>query len=256
MPHTTAMVYLQGLPITSKTENTLRCAYLSQDLRKYMTQRENWNEHIADTIWWEAHKCALNRMTTTNKTRIQKFVNRCLPTNKKLHDQDPEHAPTCPLCTVIETNPHVSTCAHQSRSKLRGNLRRNITKTLDKYDTHVHIKECMLLGLTQTLQGGNTEIDSVNLSFTPTGPIKKALDEQNAIGWNNFYRGRIASSWNAVQQGHCKTRNNGKQDTTKWATAIITTLWHGFLQLWEARKDDQHGRDSAQKQEKERTLLL
>ena len=114
----------------------------------------------------------------------------------------------------------------------------------------------MLLGIMQTLQGGNTAIDSINLSFTPTGLIKKALDEQNAIGWNNFYRGRIASSWNAVQQGHCKTRNNGKQDTTKWATAIITTLWHGFLQLWEARKDDQHGRDSAQKQEKERTLLL
>ena len=60
MPHTTAMVYLQGLPITIKTENTLRCAYLSHDLRKYMTQRENWNEHIADTIWWEAHKRALN----------------------------------------------------------------------------------------------------------------------------------------------------------------------------------------------------
>ena len=31
---------------------------------------------------------------------------------------------------------------------------------------------------------------------------------------------------------------------------------HGFLQLWEARKDNQHGRDSVQKQEKERTLLL
>ena len=56
--------------------------------------------------------------------------------------------------------------------------------------------------------------------------------------------------------GTLQDTKNGKQDTTKWATAIITTLWHGFLQLWEARKDDQHGRDSAQKQEKERTLLL
>ena len=41
-----------------------------------------------------------------------------------------------------------------------------------------------------------------------------------------------------------KTRQNG-------ATAIITTLWHGFLQLWAAEKDDQHCRDSVQKQEKE-----
>ena len=113
----------------------------------------------------------------------------------------------------------------------------------------------MLLGLMQTQQGGNTAIKSVDLSFTPSGPIKNAIDEQNAIGWNNFYRGRIASAWNAVQQGHYKARKNGKQDTTKWVMAVITTLWHGFLQLWEARKDD-HGRDSAQKQEKERPLLL
>ena len=81
----------------------------------------------------------------------------------------------------------------------------------------------------QTLQGGNTAIDSVNLSFTPTGPIKKALDEQNAIRWNNFYRGRIASAWNAVQQGHYKTRKNGKQDTTIQNGRWISLLHYGTV---------------------------
>jgi hypothetical protein len=46
------------------------------------------------------------------------------------------------------------------------------------------------------------------------------------------------------------------QDTDQWTTAIITTLWHGFLQLWESRKDDQHGRDIQEKQEKERDILI
>jgi hypothetical protein len=38
--------------------------------------------------------------------------------------------------------------------------------------------------------------------------------------------------------------------------AIITTLWHGVLQLWESRKDDQQGSDHQEKQEKERDILL
>ena len=87
----------------------------------------------------------------------------------------------------------------------------------------------MLLRLIRTLQGGNMTIDSADLSFMPTGSIMNALDKQNAIGWNNFYRGRIASAWNDAQHTHNKARKNRKQDITKWATAIITTLWHGFL---------------------------
>ena len=160
------------------------------------------------------------RTKLPEKNEQNKSINRCLLTNKKLHDQEPGHAPTCPLCTVTETFPHVSTWKHQSHSKPRGKLRRNLTKTLEKYDTHAHIKECMLLGLIQTLQGGNMTIDSADLSFTPTESIKNALDKQNAIGWNNFYRGRIASAWNNAQHAHYKARKNGKQDTMKWATAI------------------------------------
>ena len=75
---------------------------------------------------------------------------------------------------------------------------------------HAHIKECMPLGLIQTLQGGNMTIDSADLSFTPTESIKNALDKQNAIGWNNFYRGRIASAWNEPQHAYYKARKNGK----------------------------------------------
>jgi hypothetical protein len=52
------------------------------------------------------------------------------------------------------------------------------------------------------------------------------------------------------------TANSRNTDTNHWTTAIITTLWHGFLQPWESRNDDQHGRDQQEKQEKERDILL
>jgi hypothetical protein len=34
-----------------------------------------------------------------------------------------------------------------------------------------------------------------------------------------------------------------------------TAMWHGFLQMWEDRNDDQHGRDQQEGTTKERTIL-
>ena len=102
-----------------------------------------------------------------------------------------------------------------------------------------------------------TPIDLTDLSFTPTGKIRRALDEQHSIGWLNFYRGRISTTWLAAQHDHAKLNTNqAEQDTTQWASQIITTLWHGFLQLWEERKQDQHGRDTIQQSDKLRKNLL
>ena len=94
------------------------------------------------------------------------------------------------------------------------------------------------------------------MPFTPERTIKQAINDQNEIGWTNFYRGRIALEWQTAQQEYYFNKFKKYQDTDKWTTAIITTIWHGFLQLWESRKDDQHGRDLQEKQEKERDILI
>ena len=98
LPETRAMLYKQGQPVTSKEAKTLRRAYLSQDLLQHMKQREKWkSESTAEKICWIAHQRALQRMNSTNKTRVHKFIHRWLPTNKKLHDYNKDHTNKCPF---------------------------------------------------------------------------------------------------------------------------------------------------------------
>ena len=66
----------------------------------------------------------------------------------------------------------------------------------------------------------------------------------------------MALEWQTAQQDYYYKKFKKHQDTNQWTTAIITTIWHGFLQLWESRNEDQHGRDTKEKQEKQQDILL
>ena len=222
-----------------------------------MSRREDWHPCIPSTICWEAHKRAIKKLDATNKTRIQKFVHRCLPTNKKLHDINQEHLPKCPSCNCIETNEHVTSCNNTRRNKIRKTTKTNLAKMLDKLNTNGPIKECLLIGIERAFTENTEPIKDTELSFDQTPLISQALNEQQDIGWANFYRGRISKAWLIAQGAHSsKNSNQAKQDLEQWATKIITTIWHGFLQLWEERKQDQHGRDVIQQQATTRQNLL
>jgi hypothetical protein len=256
IPQAKVMLYKQNKPVTSKIPQTLRQAYLSQGLREYMIHREKWTQSTPEQICWTAHQRAIKRMNPTDKTRILKFIHRCLPTNKKLHDIDKEYSAKCPACTSTETNEHVTTCNNPRRKELRHKLWKNLSKKMEKCYTHHTVKECILTGLKKTMTGDTTILNPHELSFTPTGSVQRAITAQNKMGWNNFYRGRIALEWLTAQQEQYEGKYKPKQDTEQWATNIINTIWHGFLTLWESRKEDQHGRDLIQQKEKEREILL
>ena len=182
IPTTQAMLYKQGKPVTSKESDTLRRAYLSQDLREHMINREKWQDNTPDKICWTAHQRAIQRMNSTDKTRILKFIHRCLPTNKKLNDIDCEHTNKCPKCHEIETNEHVTTCKDARQTNIQQIIWRNIAKKLDKQYTHHTVKECILAGIKKTMSGDTTTLQDNDISFIPTGTIQRAIQEQNQFG--------------------------------------------------------------------------
>ena len=114
---------------------------------------------------------------------------------------------------------------------------------MEKQETHIHAQENILQGLTAAIEKGIDRVEDHELSFQPKGLIKQALKEQNDIGWTNFYKGRISIKWERVQRSHYNKKKLKKADSHIWATTIITAMWHGFLQIWEDRNNDQHGRD-------------
>jgi hypothetical protein len=129
MPTTIAMLYHKGLPVTSKEAETLREAYGTIEYCRHVTTKENWKQATYATIWWEVNKRALAKLENNDRTRITKLINRILPSNSKLHQQDKLHLPKCPSCNEVETNNHVSACLNPRRTKLRNNMLRTVRRT-------------------------------------------------------------------------------------------------------------------------------
>jgi hypothetical protein len=66
-----------------------------------------------------------------------------------------------------------------------------------------------------------TTLQDNDISFEPTGSMKRAIEEQNAINWNNFYRGRVSLEWLTAQQEQYEKQYKTKQHTEQWATSFI-----------------------------------
>jgi hypothetical protein len=129
-------------------------------------------------------------------------------------------------------------------------------KTMEKTNTSIQTQEIILQGLTNAILHGTDKLDLSKISFTPQGTLNQALQDQNKIGWTNFYKGRLSKKWEQVQKAHYSNTKATKADPYKWETLVITAMWEGFLQMWENRNNDQHGRDTTDAISKEREKLL
>jgi hypothetical protein len=126
-----------------------------------------------------------------DRTRIQKFINRILPTNQKLNQQDRNHGKICPSCNEIENNNHISSCTNERRKKVRYTMILSIKHNMKKNKLHPGIQEIIIKALQQSIQTDTHQFDISTMSSTPSGTLKAAIEEQNSIGWSNFYCGKI-----------------------------------------------------------------
>jgi hypothetical protein len=74
--------------------------------------------------------------------------------------------------------------------------------------------------------------------MAPTHPLKQASLEQQAIGWQHFLWGRIATSIIQYQEEYYRARECPVTDTDQaWAKKLIKTLWAHFLTVWKLQCD-------------------
>ena len=79
----------------------------------------------------------------------------------------------------------------------------------------------------------------------------QALAEQQQIGWNNFFKGRISKTWTETQQRKYSRQSQHRIDSndeplpkhysgTWWAANLIKQVVFVSLNLWQIRNDTLH----------------
>ena len=93
--------------------------------------------------------------------------------------------------------------------------------------------------------------------------IMQAIEAQSKIGWDQFFKGRIALQWGDIQQKHydyerSQPANNLKKyhDRQWWTANIIKQIVYVALNVWQIRNDKLHEDKKKNKYNAERDELL
>jgi hypothetical protein len=87
---------------------------------------------------------------------------------------------------------------------------------------------------------------------------QRLLDEQDQIGWDQIFNGRMTNQWHSLQQEYLiRTGNLEKRRMGPiWTTTIITHTWDQWMELWAERNGVCHGIDETTKQNIQREAAL
>ena len=86
---------------------------------------------------------------------------------------------------------------------------------MEKTNTNIQAQEIILQGLTEAILHGTDKLDTSTISFEPQGILNQGLQDQNAMGLTNFYKGRISKKREQVQKSHYHQIKAKKADPYK-----------------------------------------
>ena len=253
LPCNRAQLLIQGETVTGHYRTALRYAALAPPLLSYMLRKFDWTPEARDSINWTAHSLAIGRLTHRRRQLI-KLNFEILPTARRVSKYDGS-SDLCPRCKAeSETIDHVIRCSHEDAVQWRSNLLNSLRNTcIETLNTRFALIDVLIDGISIWFRG-TTALDPTR--YPPE--LETLIRDQNAIGWNQIFRGRMALQWSTLQQEHLSNCGNKdkKLSGNLWTTSIICLVWKDFFELWEARNQSVHGTDPASRRLSQKRQIL
>ena len=242
-PASVVNVYIQQQLISSSLNTLLHAAYTSDGYWTYLEEKYHWSPTTRRLIAWDLYHKLLNNQPHKQHQQLIKYSVDWLPTGHEVHRHNPLEEHRCPHCqTVFEKNAHLLRCPHPERTAIRD---RFLSVTLNNFyhnsNTAQPIRELISQSLLQWFRHPTTPA-----RFARTHPLFRASIHQQAIGWQHFLKGRIATAIIDYQEQYYRARERPAKDTGKaWAKKLIHQLWGHFYEVWKFRCDERHKLDTS-----------
>jgi hypothetical protein len=152
-------------------------------------------------------------------------------------------SPICRACNeAIETQQHIITCtACPLQNKIRNKYIVDLSMYLENQRTNNDTKIIILQKVQSLLNVTDCETFN-NIIPDATNTLKAAVQEQDAIGWDHWLKGRISQEWVSLINYDIATIDTGTKynSSEKWATGIIDLNWDLVQNLWFERNKIEH----------------
>jgi hypothetical protein len=248
IPGQCIQLIVNGFAVTQSHAKWIRYQITGYVMRKYLQERHDWDDPTWDTIDWHGFEKAIRSRPPTMQRRISKFVNGCWwnvgKQRRRINAKDFILCPRCKLCR--ETTEHVLYCSRLSPETQTFRATLNDTINSVTPDTITSMILSILRRL--SVEPHNSPRPRIPETLSPKvrNKLRKAIQDQAAMGWSLTLRGYLAKSWT---NAYCRLSGNEiESDTTKkWRSTVINCLWTYAFSMWKLRCQILHDDDDGLK---------
>jgi hypothetical protein len=230
-------------------------------MKEYLIRRSHeatgrdtkWDNNTFESIAWEPLGESLKKLSIGQRIQLSKYMNDLLPTMKRQQTMDNSIDGRCFECNQLwEDTNHVLRCPCKTRYTARKEAFATFRQHLTKQHTPDIMATLICNSMTSWLERSRisppTWIPPEEKIMTQ---LTRAFQSQSKIGWDQFFRGRIAKDWKPAIQSYYHERQPGDSYTPdQWMRTTIDAIWKLALTLWRQRNAALHGPDSATTLEK------
>jgi hypothetical protein len=209
-------------------------------IQHYYWEKYGWKRDVFEAVYWDAQHKALQTYQQNDQRRILKFVHDWLPTNHRLYREGQEASSMCPLCgNLEETNEHLLTCPTVGQQQIRDQMSAYMRRDNENHGNS-ELNNIIELALTESITNRNWTpvMSAVSRELVP------CIQQQNKIGWQHLFRGRIAKKMADFMESHYRSMPIDRKRYTgvRWCKMLIKNIWNTVLRLWENRNEWIHGK--------------
>jgi hypothetical protein len=236
-------------------------AHRLPSLQLHQCTRNKWTASTYSSIHWSAFYRSFKKRKLTSQLRLQKFSNGWLPVGRIRHRINPDFPDSCPSCWGRnETSDHIMRCRDHRRAELHYSQLDDLDDHLSKTNTPQSLATAIIKGITGWYRNPNYQIPIPRYDRISSNTVlRKALTDQNTIGWGRMYSGQISQDFQTVhnvdrpQGSH--NRHANAATLSDWASKLITLFFDQVEDQWKLRNEALHGRDRAENSLFHRAIL-
>ena len=235
---------------------TTRC-YHSIPLRSYLKKIYKWKDSTISSIWWKGYHKSMEKLDSTDKLRIKKFIHDRLPTKYRdnlYYKYKPAECSTC-KCGV-ENEDHIMKCQTSARKDIRTTWLEEVKSFLNSTAPDA-VAKAIYNGLHQWLEPISIDIMyDISEDELWIDEVEKAVKTQNDIGWRNMIRGRLAIEWRDIMDSYIKHKKITKYNAEEWGSTLNEINWKNILSMWQLRKEQVNGKTEQEQQATKKLKMI
>ena len=240
--------YINGVPVVSQFDACVRYHVNGYHYRRYVQDKFGWSDAIWDSIDFYNFGHHLKRLSPGHRSQHLKFLHDYLPLGQRRYREAPiktDDLKLCPCCRSHEETPyHLLTCT--SNPELLSSL---ATMKSDMLTKDVHpVRYLIHAGIHHwTTQPAGVLFEPLISQYPPHFQelLPRALEEQQAIGWDVALKGYLSTTWSVLAQYGMSSPSREQRLGEQRMRGLLRSFHGHTRRLWISRNSALHSHSDA-----------